>query len=175
MYLLVNVRTMRVLHRYENNVTLAHMAHIEGVGCPCSIFEETNLAAYAGFSQPQLEAMYEHLTNGETHVGSKSKLAADIAVLANIVVPSKIDAFEAYLQAKAVPFEDVEEYHYAFGSNKPGQGEGEYGENHGRADLSYAQSLTPALPITSPPAPATPTPWASAPSATPPAYAPPWL
>lgn len=175
MFLLIDKHRMVVVHRHENNVALSKLAHIEMSHCPASIFDEVHEENWLCFTHTELMHLYEGMV-GLKYVGHAiNPLVALLMRLALTIEPTKLDGFEATLQANSISFTDKNYYQYVFGSNKPKLMEDVFNGAARRGSLTQAVALplaTPAKPPQSPILPAHQ--WQPAAPVVPPKYPPPW-
>jgi hypothetical protein len=145
MYLLIDTSNNIVLHKHENNITLAHLAHIEANHCSTALFEETNDKAYMHWSTNGLIQLYENITQ-QAYNGSKEMLIQWLVKLGPTIPVSPVAAFEAYLQAASINMKNNDVFHYLAGSNKPGVGRKQGFGVSLKGDLQRA--LTPPIAVT---------------------------
>lgn len=174
-YLLIDKHRMCVVHRHENNVALRHLMHIEMAHCPAAIFEEEHDANWLEFSHTELMLLYEGMVQTKYTGHATTPLIFLLKRLARTVEPSKVDAFEANLQANAIAFEDKNFYQYVYGNNRAKEMDDVFEGAARRGSLTQALALPPSTPAKPPSSPVMGTqPWQPIAPAAPVKYPPPW-
>ena len=141
MYLLIDRKRMVIVHRHESNTVLAKLAHIEMAHCSTAIFEEYNRPMWSELGYSDLALLYEGMC-GAKQTGHMKSLLIDLLIrLAGTIEPSKVDSFEASLQASSIKHTDIKNYQYVWGSNKPRELGGVVEGKALRGNLAQAMAL----------------------------------
>jgi hypothetical protein len=178
MYIAISKVQKAVVYRCEKVETVRALVNIELAHTNVAIFEETHFRAWSAFEISYLQELHENLTNGANpHSRDEEYLIGQLVRLCQTVTPSKVDAFEASVQAMQLKFHDKGNYRYAAGASYAKPVEEPYWPVPLVGNWQAAQALPLTRATTQAPAPAQPQaiaqPWANVQTA-PPKYAPPW-
>lgn len=179
MYVLIDKIQKAVVYRHEKVETLRALVNIELSHSKTSIFEETNIAAWAQFEVHNLQELFKSITGGlNPHSHNAEYLIGQLVRLCKTAPVAKVDAFEATVQSLQIKPQDKDFYRYVCGVSYAKRIEDPYRPPAILGDWKAAQALTLTSVATQAPAPAQAPaiaqPWAVAPNTTPPKYAPPW-
>jgi len=155
MWILIDRDRMCITHKHTLQSAIQNVAHIEMAHQAVFICDEMDASSFDGLTDLELKLLHRNMCGEEFKGFGRDQLVSMTRAICHSLYESKIQGFEAALQANSIAMDDTRSYKYVAGSGTPAPQE----ELYTPAPLTTAPGVTLTLPPTphkqTPPAHAT--------------------